>query len=71
VAYKTKTFSEANEKISLINFSQSANYYELARSVKSIDLKKSIALTKEYAETFSIEKQATQFALAYQQLISE
>jgi len=68
VAYKTKTFIEMDDAEPFLNFSQSANYYELARTVRSVDIAESIKRTKHYAEKFSVEKQAAKFAELYQQL---
>ncbi len=69
VAYQTYTFAEANQAVPFINFCQSPNYYEIARTVLSLDAKASIALTKEYAQKFSVKKQARLFAKCYQALL--
>lgn len=71
VAYKTKTFLEANSVVSFMNFAQSANYYELARSVQAIDSKKSKKLTEKYADIFSVKNQAKKFAAAYRRLLEK
>ncbi len=70
IAYKTKTFLEANSHVSFISFSASANYYELARSVKALDINKSKQLAKQYAELFSVSNQAKKFAAAYDKLLN-
>ena len=69
IAYKTDTFLEANSAVPFITFCHSANYYEIARNVKSLDRKKSVELTEQYAETFSVQKQAARFAELYRQLL--
>lgn len=69
VAYKTRTFLEANETVPFINFSQSANYYELVRTITSIDIQDSIRLTNMYARSYSVETQALLFAKCYFDLV--
>lgn len=71
VAYKTKTFLEANSHVPFITFAVSANYYELARSVKRLDIDKSKRLTKSYAELFSVSNQARKFASTYSRVLTE
>jgi glycosyltransferase involved in cell wall biosynthesis len=68
IAYTTKTFLEANAAVPFINFTKSANYYELARSIRTIDVAKSKELTRQYAALFSVENQASRFAEAYHAL---
>jgi glycosyltransferase involved in cell wall biosynthesis len=68
VAYKTYTFEEANNVVPFINFCQSPNYYELVRTIQAADLRKSAELTTQYAEMFTIEKQAELVAETYTEL---
>ncbi|HSX00435.1 MAG TPA: glycosyltransferase [Patescibacteria group bacterium] len=70
VAYRNRTFEEANKVAPFITFCQSANYYEIARTVKSLDRKEGSDLTAKYAQAVTIEKQAKLFAEVYQQLSS-
>lgn len=69
VAYKTKTFQEANDAVPFINFCQSANYYEIARQVQELDRQKSIEQTQKYAKQFSVASQAAQFSQLYLELV--
>lgn len=71
VAYKTKTFLEANAHIPLINFTSAAAYYELVRAITTIDRDASVKRSKQYAEAFSVEKQASRFADLYAKLQEE
>lgn len=71
VAFKTKTFLEANETVPFIYFCKSANYYELARSVQEINLIESRKLVKDYAERLSVKKQAARFIEMYAEVINE
>lgn len=71
VAYKTDTFLEANDAVPFINFCQSANYYQLARVIRALDTEKSVALTKQYADKFSVETQAAKIAECYKELAEQ
>lgn len=68
IAYKTRTFEEANMAVPFISFCQSANYYEIARIVRIMDRRESAELTKKFARIFTVEKQAERFAEIYQRL---
>ncbi|MGB4759538.1 MAG: glycosyltransferase [Candidatus Saccharimonadales bacterium] len=70
VAYKTKTFQEANDAVPFINFCQSANYYEIARQVQVLDRQQSGERTQQYAKQFSVAAQAAQFSQIYLELVS-
>jgi glycosyltransferase involved in cell wall biosynthesis len=68
VAYQTKTFVEINNEMPIVTFTRSANYYELARELKKIDIRKAEELSKKYAERYGYDKEAKEFLNIYQSL---
>lgn len=70
VAYPIETFMEVNKEIPFIEFTKSANYYELARAIRNIDLSKRKELSEQYAAHYSYDKEAKEFFKIYQELVS-
>jgi glycosyltransferase involved in cell wall biosynthesis len=68
IAYKTDTFIEVNQEIDVITFCASANYYELARDLKRLYIKKSERYSEQYARLYSYDKEAADFIHIYRQL---
>lgn len=68
VAYPTNSLVETNARVPFINFTRSFNYYELARSIKAVDIAASVKRTKGYAQAYSLEKQSARFAECYVRL---
>lgn len=70
VAYPTESLKEAaNEVDDAIVLCQTFSYYELAREVKDIDLKKQSELSRQYAEKLSWNKQAKKIVEFYEALV--
>lgn len=70
LAYPTKSILEMNEEQPVVALCDSFNYYELAREIMRIDLKKQAELSKKYAEAFSYDKETVKFVDIYRQLIN-
>jgi glycosyltransferase involved in cell wall biosynthesis len=68
ISYPTAAFLETNSEIPVITFCKSGNYYELAREIHNIDIKKAEKLSAEYAEMYGWNKEAAKFAGFYRQL---
>ena len=69
VVYPTKSFLEINQNSITVDITKSANYYELARSVKEIDIHDFTAKSTQYARTYSYEDEAVKLVSIYGQLI--
>jgi glycosyltransferase involved in cell wall biosynthesis len=69
IAYKTDTFVEVNQEIDVITFCASANYYELARELKRLDIEKSERYSEQYAQQYSYDKEAADFIHIYRNLV--
>jgi glycosyltransferase involved in cell wall biosynthesis len=69
VAYPTKSFIEINSYDDTIDITKSANYYELARSLKLIDITKLTTTSMQYAKKHSYSKEAIQLLGIYSQLL--
>jgi glycosyltransferase involved in cell wall biosynthesis len=68
IAYPTKSFKETNAEMEVIKFCRSGNYYELAREIRDIDIKKSSEMAKAYSEMFGWKNEAAKFSNIYRQL---
>lgn len=69
IAYPTTSFLEINKDVPLVTFTKSGNYYELARSIKNLDIKHSSSISQKYASEFSWEKAAKQFTKLYRDVV--
>lgn len=69
VAYKTTPFIELNDESGVLNFCASPNYYELARTLRTLDIKAAAALSQQYAQRHAYDKEAAKFINIYRQLI--
>lgn len=58
VAYPTKSFKELNERMPVMSITQSCSYYEMAKVLRSIDIKKASALSERFAKEFSYPSSA-------------
>lgn len=68
ISYATASFVEINHEMPVVTFCKSPNYYELAREIRTVDIKHSSLLSKKYADKFSWDIEATAFASIYRQL---
>lgn len=65
ISYQTKTFLEINAELPVVNFTRSSNYYELARELKTLDVKQAAIKSEQYADKYSYDKQAENFVNIY------
>lgn len=71
VAYPTETIKEAAKEVEgSVVLCQTFAYYELAREVKNIDLKKQSELSREFAEKMAWPKQVGKIVDFYKELIN-
>lgn len=71
IGYPTDSFREMNEEYGEIKLTSSAAYYELARELKRIDLKKQVAAGDKYAQVYSWPKQTEIIIDSYRRLVEE
>jgi glycosyltransferase involved in cell wall biosynthesis len=71
VAYPTESLKEAAKEVDgAIVLTQTFAYYELAREIRNLDLKKQSRLSKEYAEKLSWPKASKHIVELYRSLLS-
>jgi glycosyltransferase involved in cell wall biosynthesis len=70
IAYQTQPLIEVNDEYSLIKFSRSPNYYELAREIIAIDLSAQAKISEQFAKEFSYENEAQKMAALYRELFA-
>lgn len=70
IAYPTDSIIEMNEEQDVVKLCDSFNYYELAREILGVDIKKQQELSKKYAEAFGYGKEAAKFSDIYRQLMN-
>lgn len=71
VAYPTESLKEAAKEIDgAVVLTQTFAYYELAREVQDIDLKKQSELSRQYAEKLAWPRQAKKILEFYKELIA-
>jgi len=69
ITYPTPTFYEINNNEEIIKFCKTPNYYELAREIKRLDIKKYSQLASKYANKYTYDKEAIKFADIYRQVL--
>jgi glycosyltransferase involved in cell wall biosynthesis len=67
IAYPVDTFKETNIYHQLV-FTHNNSYYELAREIRNIDMKKQIELVRKYAQDNSFANRAQNLTSIYQSL---
>lgn len=70
IVYPTQSFTEINKSRITVDITKSANYYELARSIKSINIDDLIEKSTQYAKEYSYENESAKLVAIYTQLIS-
>lgn len=70
IAYHTPSFDETNTELDVVAFCKSPNYYELARSIKDLDIPEYTENVKKYAELYDWDKEANRFIGFYHNLIN-
>ena len=68
IAYPTDSFKEINKEFGEIVFTNTFAYYELARELERIDIKKQVAAGDKFAAEYSWPKTAEKVLEAYRQL---
>lgn len=68
IAYPLPTLAEMNVDNGPICFTKSGTYYELARSITSVDTKQGIELSKAYAARYAWPKKAEELADIYRNI---
>lgn len=69
VAYHTPSFDETNAELEVVSFCKSPNYYELARTIKSLDVPPDTHNVRKYAELYDWNSEAGKFKQLYADLI--
>ena len=70
VVYPTKSFLEINQNDITVDITRSANYYELARSLRTIDINDFTLKSTQYAKTYSYEGEAVKLVAIYEKLLA-
>lgn len=70
IAYPTPTFYEINNNEEVIRFCKTPNYYELAREIKQLNIKKYSELASNYANKYTYDKEAVKFADIYRNFVN-
>jgi len=68
ITYPIPTFDEINDENEVIKVTKSPNYYELAKEIKQLDIKKYSLLSKDYANKYAYNKEAVKMAEIYRKL---
>ena len=71
IAYPTMALLEINSDMEAVRFCASANYYELARELKTLDFAKAAERATEYANRYSWGKEAVAFAQIYRDFLGK
>lgn len=69
IAYPLPTLEEMNSSNGPIVFTKSGTYYELARALQNVDLKKGVEQARKYAASFSWVKEAEDLSNIYRKLL--
>jgi len=70
ITYPIPTFDEINNENEVIKVTKSPNYYELAKEITHLDIKKYSLLSKEYANKYSYNKEAAKMAEVYRKMFN-
>lgn len=70
VVYPTKSFLEINQDTEVASITKTANYYELARNLASIDLKAASKQSQTYAKKYSYASEAGNLVAIYKKLLA-
>ncbi len=65
IAYPTRAFLEINADQEVVKFCKSENYYELARSLKELDIDKYTKSALAYADAYAWDKESAKFVELY------
>jgi len=71
VAYPTESFKEINTHMPALTLTQSCSYYEMAKSLKALNIVEAKKQSKDFAQSMSYPKIAPQIISFYEQLLSE
>jgi len=68
ITYPISTFDEINDENEVIKVTKSPNYYELAKEIRQLDIKKYSLLSKDYANKYTYNKEAAKMAEIYRKM---
>lgn len=71
VAYPTESFKEINTHMPALTLTQSCSYYELAKTLKGLDIAEAKKQSKAFAEAMSYPKLAPKIIEFYKQLLAK